>query len=327
MSRSEKLEDRLKAKLESGEISKEEYDELYNKFLKLGILDKDQPDTQDAHNIYATGTKTIEGGKYGSVVSSGKLIVDGPIECRRLSISGAADIDGNLSVIETSIISGDLEVKGVAKFGGSVSSTGSIQVGGDIYTASKLNSSGNLIVEGSIITDKKIVIEGELQSQRLLSSSNVSMSGKIQVGDIVAETLELESGRMSITGNIQAKKVKIMEPFVSLDLNSDQLLGELNDIPPFVRDLTQTLTNNFLPKVEKFVNTMASIFDPIKGFVEVDGNVTADIIILANVHIRGDVIGKTITLGQNVKVDGEILYQDEINPREYEGLRIRKIGL
>ena len=128
------MEMKLKEKLASGEISDEEYNELYQKFSDLDLLgstvkSKAKP---PPHTWSFSGSSQSSGGEIdGPVISSGKLSVDGDLKCQRLSISGSIKVDGDLTVIGRTSASGRIVVNGNSKFGGPVAINGDLALEGD----------------------------------------------------------------------------------------------------------------------------------------------------------------------------------------------------
>ncbi|MDH5645916.1 MAG: hypothetical protein OEZ01_07905, partial [Candidatus Heimdallarchaeota archaeon] len=84
--KNDSLINRLTSKRNSGEITEEEYQELLLKFTKLGLLDSLGID-KDRKNWIISGSETRDGEIVnGSVSVSGKLHVEGSLECERLSV-------------------------------------------------------------------------------------------------------------------------------------------------------------------------------------------------------------------------------------------------
>lgn len=331
------LEDRLKQKLKSGEISKEEYDELFVKFNNLGML-SESPTTEPGSkikNLIITGTRTIDGGSFGQIISTGKLIADGNLECQRLSISGSVDVDGELTVIGNSSVNGELLTSGVVKFGGPLSSTGSLNIGGGLFCTSKCSSSGEMIVEGTFTSDHPLSFNGRMSVENIMSSSTIRLAGEISIfGSVVGEMIELSKGAISIGGDVKGKRIYIADPFKSLKLTVTQELENIgadlgkqsiNDIGEIAVTATK-FASNLIPGIGSVVS---SISDLIGGKptdeIDIQGNIEGNEVVIANTIVHGDVIADTITIGNNVVVKGSVKYRNSINKTEYQGIKIVKI--
>ena len=124
------LEDKLRQKLEAGEISQEEYDDLMSKFDNFDLLSSTVGGGHRHHKQKGwkfTGSARVKGDETNEPVKvSGKLSVDGSLKCPELKISGSTSINGDLTVIETTKVSGKLNIEGEGKFGGYTAISGKI---------------------------------------------------------------------------------------------------------------------------------------------------------------------------------------------------------
>lgn len=324
----ESLDNKLKQKLEAGEITREEYDYFLKKFRSLGILTKESTnEIGKRENLQFTGTKSIKGGSFGDILTRGRLEIDGDTECEKLSVYGSLEVDGSLSVIDSSSISGNLNVSGDSKFGGPISSTGSINIDGDLLATSKLSSSGSIKVDGEIKTDSALVFNGKLNCSSIQSSSILKLSGMINVdGNILAETLSISNGTIQVGGNILGKTIKISGQFGDVEFDFLKEFEDVKDIPDLVK-ATTTFAKDIVPNIGNLVSTIfGSVSSPVSEQVNVFGNIEAEKVIISNTIVHGDITADEIILGRNLKVHGKVNYRKSINKEQYEGIKIQQIS-
>ncbi|MHA2099572.1 MAG: hypothetical protein ACW99A_12925 [Candidatus Kariarchaeaceae archaeon] len=304
------LVDKLKEKVVQGEITQEEYDYFYNKFTSLGIISENEEGSkQKKENIQVSGVKTTKGGIFGHIQTRGRLKIEGNTECDKLSVFGSLDVDGNLSVIKTCSISGSMIVVGDASFGGPISSTGSIKINGSLLSTSKLSSSGSIIVDKIIKTDHPLVFNGKLQCSDIQSSSNLKLSGKIDVeGNILAETLSISNGVIIVGGNILGKNINISGSGDNIDTDFLKDFEDVKDIPDLIH-VTANFAKELIPNIG---NLVTSVFDSITSQdgdrVNIHGDIEGNKIVISNAIVHGNIRGDEIVLGRNLQVRGKVEY-------------------
>ncbi len=329
MTESTSLEENLKKKLESGEITQEEYDDLVKKFGDLNLLSsKVERDhhrkRKKRHKWSFTGSASMEGDEVdGPVRVSGRLNVDGDLKCQVMKVSGAATIDGDLTVVETTTISGALNVYGDAKFGDYVKTSGRMKVEKNLYLTGPLKTSGKVTTGGEIIAGEPIKVSGKIHSQAIRSKSSVKLSGKMQIEkEVVAEELVSSGGTSRIGGNLQANVVEIAKRYRlrSVEGESNEW-GDPDDI-------------DSLPDLGRFISKMVTKFIPMTfnmggmskpGMFEIGNNIEGSEIDISYTHVKGDVIGVNIKIGPSVIVDGIVKYKETIELPEGSEINTEKI--
>ncbi|MCE7735319.1 MAG: hypothetical protein GPJ54_10610 [Candidatus Heimdallarchaeota archaeon] len=322
------LKDKLKQKLQAGEISQEEYDYFLQKFRSLGIFSDDQTkDSGKRENLQVTGVKMIKGGYFGDILTRGRLEIEGDTECDKLSVHGSLEIEGSLSVINSSSISGSIKIEGDTKFGGPISSTGSIKIEGDLLATSKLSSSGAINVDGDIKTNSALVFNGKLNCTNIQSSSILKLSGVIGVdGNIIAETISISNGTIQVGGDIRGKTIMISGKFGDVEFDFLKEFEDVKDIPDLVK-ATTTFAKDIVPNIGNLVSTIfGSVTSPDSEQVNVFGNIEADNVVISNTIVHGSITADEIVLGRNLKVHGKVKYRKSINKEQYEGIEIQRIS-
>lgn len=322
------LSDKLKRKMEDGEITQEEYDYFLKKFDSLGILTDDQSKTSDKReNLQVTGVKSIPGGLFGDILSRGRLEIEGDTECDKLSVYGSLDVNGALSVLSSSSISGSLNVSGESKFGAPLSSTGSIKCEGNLLTTSKLSASGSIDVEGDLKTNSPLVFNGNLSCSNIQSSSVLKLSGIVDVdGNILANELSISNGTIKVNGNILGNRIKISGQFDDADFDFLKDFEDVKDIPDLVK-ATTNFAKDLIPNIGNLVTSVfGSITSTTQEQVNVFGNIEGKKVIISNTIVHGNITADEIVLGRNLKVHGKVNYRKSINKEQYEGIKIQRIS-
>lgn len=319
MSKEESLIDRLNSKLENGEISQEEYDELFEKFETLGILKKRSQLSQWKPSSDQRGSVNLEGGKLeGPASFSGRVHVDGPLECQRLSVTGSTSIDGDLTVIGKTSIVGDVEVEGHAKFGDLVSVSGVLRGERNVYVTSKFSSSGSVVIKSDLVSDGPVSVAGEFSASTVKSTSTIKVRDIFKVdGDIVAETVEIDSGDISVGGDVKGSNISIFPKLreASIDMSGADDVSSVGDLVGKVLDV-------IVPTV---MQTIGDIFQNRKSVCQIDGNIIGDRIDISNTSVKGDVIGAEIIIGRNVTIEGNIKFKDTIKLPDDRSYRVEKM--
>ncbi|MHA2402633.1 MAG: hypothetical protein ACXADH_06535 [Candidatus Kariarchaeaceae archaeon] len=327
------LEENLKKKLENGEISQEEYDELIKKFSDLDLLsskiDHKQHKHHRKHKWSFTGSANVEGDDVdGPVRVSGRLSVDGDLKCQSLRVSGASSIHGNLTVLETSKVSGALTVHGDAKFGEAVKSSGKMVVDNNLYLTGPLKISGHVKTGGEIVAGEPIQVSGKVNTQEIRSKSQIKISGKLNVTEnVIADELITSGASSSIGGNLQARRVEIAQRYrlQTVQGKEDESMGdpdEIDSLPDLGRFISKMVTK-FIPMTISSMGFGGSLGKP--GIFEVGGNIEGSEIDISHTHVTGDVVGDQVIVGPEVVIDGVIKYRDTLIIPEESDYRTEKI--
>jgi cytoskeletal protein CcmA (bactofilin family) len=320
---------KLKEKLASGEISKEEYDKLYQKFSDLDLLGSTvKSKAKPRANAWSfSGSSQSSGGEIdGPVISSGRLSVDGDLKCQRLSISGSINVNGDLTVIGRTSASGRVAVNGNSKFGGPVAINGDLALEGDLFATDNFTVSGKVNVDGDTNAGGILRVSGKFNSENFRSSSNVRISGKIMIkNDFIAKKIEASNGRSLVGGNLKGEEILISPNFQQAEIISDETIDELDDIeglPNITKFITKMVTD-FVPNVIDGLTNILS--EKSIEMFEVEGNIEGKLIRIANTHVRGDILGSNIDIGPNVTVDGKVKYRDTVEIVDGVNVKTEKI--
>lgn len=314
MNESMNLEESLKKKLELGEISEDEYNELIAKFSNLDLLstrvDQNQSRSKSSKKWRFTGSSVVDGEDIDVPVKvSGKLLVKGDLKCPVMKVSGKATIDGSLTVLEGLKTSGYVLINQDGKLGGDIKVSGKLDVKNNLYILDNGKISGKLSVGGNIVSGDYLKVSGKLSAESVQSTGTVQSSGTVNtVGDIIAEEFISSGGASLIGGDLECKSVEIAKRF--RDRNQNEFtdneefeeVESLNDIGRFVTNLV----GRIVPKIMN-LGFNDNFGRPPKIFV-IEGNLKASLADISYVHIKGDLIADEIILGPEVTVDGQIIY-------------------
>ncbi len=307
------IEFKLKEKLDAGEISQNEYDELYQKFLKLDILQTTVKSPKQSSNWSFKGSNTTEGGTVkGPVISSGKLSLTSNLKCQRLSISGSIDIHGELTVLGKTSANGNILVDGIAKFGGPVALTGVMTVFDNLYSTESMTISGRLTTDGNINSGGPLKISGGLSCENIKSSSSVRLSGKINVKeDFIAKSVDLSKVNAHIGNNLKAEVINISQEYSSKK-SFEKKLDELDDIDgiPDIAKFVAKMVTDFVPNV---VSGLTNIFtEKSVDKVEIGGTLEGREIDISYTQVNRDIIGDSVKIGPGVIVGGIVKYKKHV---------------
>lgn len=322
MNESMNLEESLKKKLESGEISEDEYNELISKFSNLDLLstrvDQDQNRSKPPNKWRFTGSSVVDGDDIDVPVKvSGKLLVKGDLKCPVMKVSGKTTIDGSLTVLEGLKTSGYVLINQDGKLGGPVKVSGKLDVKNNLYILDEGKISGKLSVDGNVVSGDYLKVSGKLRAQSVKSTGTVQSSGTVNtIGDIIAEEFISSGGASLIGGDLECKSVEIAKKFriryqgESTDNEEFEEVESLNDIGRFVTNLV----GRIVPKIMN-LGFNDNFGRPPKMFV-IEGNLKGSMVDISYVHIKGDLVADEIILGPEVIVDGEIIYSTSIEAPE-----------
>jgi cytoskeletal protein CcmA (bactofilin family) len=316
------LESSLKKKLDSGEITQDEYNELMIKFGDLDLLGTkvDQADKKpkSPKRWRFAGSATVDGEEVNVPVKvSGRLLVNGDLKCPMMKVSGKTTIDGNLTVIDGLRTSGSLLINEEAKLGGHVKVSGKLEVKDKLYITESGKISGKLTVGGDLISGELLKVSGKIQAATIKSSGLIKSSGTVStIGDLIAEEFISSGGSSTIGGNLEAQLIEIAKRYregTSSGYDEDEDVGpieDLNDIGRFVTNLV----GKIVPKIVN-MGFGGDLKRPPKIF-EVEGNMEGDTIDISYTHVKGDLIANDVLFGPEVTVDGRIIYKNSFESPE-----------
>ncbi|MCE7734116.1 MAG: polymer-forming cytoskeletal protein [Candidatus Heimdallarchaeota archaeon] len=324
------LEESLKKKLDSGEISETEYNELILKFSNLDLLsarvDENERRSTSPKKWSFTGSSVVDGEDIDVPVKvSGKLLVKGDLKCPIMKVSGKATIDGSLTVLEGLKTSGYVLINQDAKLGGQVKVSGKLDVVNNLYILDEGKVSGKLSVGANVVSGDYLKVSGKLNAESVKSTGTVKSSGTVNtVGDLIAEEFISSGGASLIGGNLECNSIEIAKRFRernasrSTDNEDYDEVESLNDIGRFVTNLV----GKIVPKILN-MNLGDNFGRPPKIFV-IEGNVKASMIDISYVHIKGDLLADEVIFGPEVTVDGKIIYQTSIEVPEGSEYQVEK---
>ncbi|MCY3414360.1 MAG: hypothetical protein INQ03_22125 [Candidatus Heimdallarchaeota archaeon] len=319
------VKEKLKQKLDAGEIDQEEYESLLKKFEDLDILDSTVSTKEDKkHKVVATGfTKLTSDVVDGPVKVSGKLSTEQSLKCESMTISGSANINGDLSVVGFTKISGKLNVEGDAKFGDVVKISGGLTSEGDTYFTNSVKISGKVMSKGKIVLGDDAKISGKISCPEIKSTALLKISGKLDIAGNVLVKEFISNGGGVIGGNLQADLIEVSKKAREGDDVSklSKEAEELDSIPALGSFISRMVTS-FIPSVMNGIQTFSELV--------IEKDVRGNTVDLSYVHVKGDVYGHDVKIGPNVKIDGKIKYvntielpddefsTEQIDPKDFE---------
>ena len=321
------LEEKLRQKLESGEISQEEYDDLMSKFDDFDLLSSTIGGHHHGHSRQKgwkfVGSASVKGDETNEPVKvSGKLSVDGSLKCPEMKISGSATINGDLTVLETTKVSGKLAVQGEGKFGGYTAISGKTSCSGNMYFTEDMKLSGKLNTPGDIIVGKSAKVSGKVKANSLKSKGLVKISGGITIEtDVISDEFYC-SGFGNIGGNLSGNLIEISKKYRERMVMDDpgETIREtegIDSIPELGEILTKVI-KKFVP-----VFNMGSFGRP--GIFRVNGNIEGKTVDVSHTEVEGDIIGDNVLLGPGVIVKGVVQYRESISIPEGLEIEVQQI--
>ncbi len=321
------LEYKLNFKYRSGQITEEEYNDLLEKFDKLGML---SIKPGKLRKIHVEGSKAIdELIVSGPVIISGGLTVNGAVECNQLSISGSTNIIGHLHVSGKVGISGELHVAEDVKIVGPSSVTGSLRANDRIISTDRLSVTGSIQGEDIIVGDDLRVL-GKITGQDIKCTGSINITGSVNAESIIGASFTMatqlsKSDSSHISGDIKAEKVKISTPLKNLNIDLSKLYNlnvnfqksGIKGLDSFIDTTLNHLLPNVVDKIEKVASEisagLSSISEMLSSGLTVGGSIIANNINLSHVIVHGDLIADTIKIGPKVVVTGRIIYREHID--------------
>ena len=293
------LEKQLKLKFNQGEIGKEEFAELHSKFKELNMLDITYPSSKRNQSKSFFGLKIFDKSTSinGEVSMDGFLQAKGNFKCKRLEISGISEISGNLSVNYDLIIRGVLLVEGESRVGSSAKISGKLTSSSSLFIGSKVVITGLIASKGELTLGGNLISSGKIIAGRIKSVQDITVNGELEVStDIIASSFTAGKGsKIQIKGSLRAKEVRISHPkfFSSRRKHSKGIK-----------------------------HSPARSFERNLSFIE--GNIVADSIFLNNLEVKGDVIGRNVSIGKGTTIKGKIVYSNYLDVAEDSNYEIEK---
>jgi len=327
----ETVENKLRAKLESGEIDQEEYDTLIAKFSDLDLLSS-TVETSKKRNYSYSGSRTIDGGEIPQPIRvSGKMTALNSVSCPSFQVSGSAIINGDLSVAGPTKVSGSLKITENGKFGGPFKLSGKTIIGVSAYFMDEAKISGNLQAGEKMNTDSNLKISGKLTAVEVQSTAALTVSGKIETtGDVNVNTFVSSGGASQIGGSLIGEKIEIAKIFregaehaefeAQMDDDNIQSLGDLGYF-------ISNMVTKFIPKLvnEVVSGAMSGKQSPPKIF-RIEQDLRGKNVDISYTHINGDLEGDDMVIGPEVTVGGEIRYRNSISVPEGSNYEIKRIN-
>ncbi len=304
------IRDKLRDKLEAGEITQEEYEQLLAGLEKIGAFeDATQIEEGTTEKVYekiaVNGAKTISGGvNKGGTYVNGKLRSTGPLTTASLNVNGKADFERGIEVTGQTKINGKVNVKKKAVFLGAIKVSGKLDAENDVVFGSKAHISGKVFVQGELVAGEILKVAGKVETQALSSTGRILASGPIKVTEgIVAEEFISKAGG-GHAKFIKGRRIVLGEEYGTF---SDTPKGKVkvDEITNFA-DLARYLTDVIIKTVSR-----SRHFGEPRVF-EVEEIIEGEEIQLSYTHVKGDVIGDRITIDENTQIDGVIRYRESV---------------
>lgn len=304
------VQDKLREKFEAGEITAEEYEQLLQGLEKIGALEEEPKSSDDGtekvyDKIAVNGAKTIPGGiNKGGTYVNGKLRVTRHLVTSTLNVNGKADFEMGLEVKGDTKINGKVEVKEKGVFLGPIKVSGKLNSGSDVVFGDHAHISGKVTIQGELIAAELLKVAGKLEAQSLSSTGKIIASGPIRVEEgIIAEEFLSKAGG-GHAKFIRGKKIVVGEEYATLPgtKKTNVKVDEINNFADLARYLTDVITRS--------VSRTRNFGEP--RIFEVDETIDGEEVQLSYTHVKGDVIGTTVVIDENTRVDGVIRYRESV---------------
>lgn len=198
------FKEKLKRKLESGEISEEIYSEIMSRWADVEKTRKDEETKEDDKE------EKIDQNSLIRISGSGTLSEP---KAHELRISGAGAINGK-AVFDVAHISGSCKADSDLISKERIELSGMLRVEGDVISKI-VDISGSL--HGKSLTCESIQNSGSLKIEETLNSMKIDASGSLKANEIICKELEssgslkagsIEGDTVKIYGSIRSDKVK-----------------------------------------------------------------------------------------------------------------------
>ncbi len=319
MTESKSLRDSLEEKLQSGEISEDEYVALKQQLDKIGLLDHEEPDRIDQDKLSITGSKSIGGGKIkGPIKVAGSFISRGKVEAESLSVAGKASIQDDLVIAETAKIAGKMVVDGRVSIGENFKVAGKVEISEDLEVGEDLKISGKLNVNGHVLSQHDIKVSGKISCLSLTSKNLLKSDGALDIKEDVHALEFISEGGGNIGGSLYADEISVNSRNFSYIMNDDDIDLHIDDNIDFLE--LKSMINNI---VKNIIGGFGTVKNPKPLIIE--QNVEGKSISLSNTVVKGDVIGDIIKIGKNTKVEGTVRYRDTVEVEDEIEVKLEKI--
>jgi len=218
----EELLELLEKRYKDGEIDKENYDELKERYAqKLDGVKKDFEIHQEASQIYTSGVKVMTN---GSLSVAGSTRISGGEVLKDIRIAGSGKIDSD-------VICNQLKVAGSLKSSGNITARGDVRASGSFKSAGFLRTDKDAKFSGSAKIDEETIVQGRLTvagsfkcDENVQAVVGVKFAGSSNIaGSLLSQgTVEIE-GKTQIAENLVGGDVSINKSKESLFLRRKKL--------------------------------------------------------------------------------------------------------
>ncbi len=204
----EELLELLEKRYKDGEIDKENYDELKERYTqKLDGVKKDFDIHQEASQIYTSGVKVMTN---GSVSVAGSTRITGGEVPKDIRIAGSGKIDSD-------VICNQFKTAGSLKSFGNITARGDVRASGSFKCEGFLQTDKDAKFSGSAKIDKETIVQGRLTAagsfkcnENVQAVVGIKFAGSSNIaGNLLSQgTVEIE-GKTQIAGNLVGEDVSI----------------------------------------------------------------------------------------------------------------------
>lgn len=202
----EEMLELLEERHSNGEIDKDNYNELKNRYSqKLESAIKSQEDQEKAPSVQSAGFKSETEGTIsiagsakfsaGEVVKdikiAGSAKLDGDIICKKLKVTGSVKSNGNITAHGDVKCAGSFKCEGFLHAFGDAKFAGSAKIGGETVIQGRIGVSGSFECGSNVQADGGAGFSGSVAiGGNLISQATIEVEGKIIVdNDLVTENV------------------------------------------------------------------------------------------------------------------------------------------
>jgi cytoskeletal protein CcmA (bactofilin family) len=205
----------LETRFTNGEIDKENYEELKERYAaKLEKAKENYETHKEASQIFTSGVKAmsddslsvagstkIRGGQVAKdirIAGSGKIESD--VECNNLRSAGSLKSSGNIIAHGDVGCAGSFKCEGFLHVDKDAKFSGSAKIEGETIVQGRLTSAGSFHVEGNVQAESGAKFSGAVSVEgSLLSKGVIEVQGKVNVNEnIIGEDILINKGRAFI---------------------------------------------------------------------------------------------------------------------------------
>ena len=187
--------------------------------------DDEDDDDEDGDSIRIAGSGRISSGEHGTISIAGGGRFEGPLHCKRLTVSGSLKGTGDISAEK------DIRVSGSFRSDGKLVSKGSINVAGALSASSvkadRLRFSGSVSLNGDAEADGLAEICGKAEIGGLLNAEKIEIhtgrdEGMVRIGSMGGTDIVVREDRERVSSFSFGKF------FLSINSRKDALPAEKN---------------------------------------------------------------------------------------------------